>query len=92
MNDLRQRHCVNLDRQMEVVGHETESVYLMTKAICALCEKPQHSLPVPIVKEQGLSVIAAGDTMIDRSRVVNSSRSSHKLLDGIRSADLPSLE
>ena len=81
---LWKRHVRDLHCEVDVIGHQTERMDLMSKAIRALSKKLEESLAILILEKQRLPVVAACNNLGDRAREVDSRLASHIFWDVAR--------
>jgi len=75
--DPRKRDIPYLDRQVEVIAHEAESVDTISEPLDPLLEQEVEASPISAIEENGLPCVASEGDMIKGAWIMHSRFTSH---------------
>jgi len=90
MGDMRQRHLVDFDDHMDVIGHPAIGVVAMAEAFDAIAQEALEGSSITLGQEYRLAVVTASAEVIEGSTIVLSRLSSHRREDAKRTSELAS--
>jgi len=77
LHDSRQGDVRHLNQQMDVVGHETESMDAMAVALCSFLHEEVEAATVLVVEEDVLPGVASQDHVVKGAWIMDSGFSGH---------------